>query len=75
MGNAAHRMQVLINDLLQLSQITAKGKPFKKVDLAVISREVIGDLEVIGDISGSATATGSFGHGYFSGNTAFYFLE
>jgi len=45
MGNAAHRMQVLINDLLQLSQITAKGKPFKKVDLAVISREVIGDLE------------------------------
>ena len=50
MGNAAHRMQVLINDLLQLSQITAKGKPFKKVDLAVISREVIGDLEArLGD--------------------------
>jgi hypothetical protein len=43
-------MQVLINDLLQLSQITAKGKPFKKVDLAVISREVIGDLEArLGD--------------------------
>ena len=45
MGNAAHRMQALIDDLLQLSQITAKGKPFKKVDLSEISREVIEDLE------------------------------
>ena len=56
MGNAAHRMQVLINDLLQLSQITAKGKPFKKVDLAVISREVIGDLEArLMETQGKAT--------------------
>ena len=38
-------MQALIDDLLQLSQITAKGKPFKKVDLSEISREVIEDLE------------------------------
>ena len=45
MGNAAHRMQALIDDLLQLSQITAKGKPFKKVDLSEIFREVIEDLE------------------------------
>ncbi len=45
MGNAAHRMQALIDDLLELSQITVKGKPFKKVDMAKISREVIEDLE------------------------------
>ncbi|MBT3922557.1 MAG: GAF domain-containing protein [Nitrospina sp.] len=45
MGSAAERMQALIDDLLQLSQITAKGRPFQKVDLAEISRIVIDDLE------------------------------
>jgi len=45
MGNAAQRMQALIDDLLQLSQVTAKGKPFKKVSLAKVSREVLEDLE------------------------------
>ena len=45
MGGAAQRMQTLIDDLLQLSQITAKGKPFEKVDLAQITDEEIEDLE------------------------------
>ena len=45
MGNAAQRMQALIDDLLQLSQITAKGKPFQKVNLKEIANEVIEDLE------------------------------
>ena len=45
MGNAAQRMQALIDDLLQLSQVTAKGKPFKKVSLDKVSREVLEDLE------------------------------
>ncbi|MBT3367303.1 MAG: GAF domain-containing protein [Nitrospina sp.] len=45
MGNAAERMQALIDDLLQLSQVTAKGKPFQKVDLTEISHIVIDDLE------------------------------
>ncbi len=45
MGSAAQRMQALINDLLQLSQVTAKEKPFKKVDLGKIACEVIEDLE------------------------------
>jgi len=45
MGNAVHRMQALIDDLLQLSQATAKGKPSKKVDLAEIFCEVLEDLE------------------------------
>ena len=45
MGNAVHRMQALIDDLLQLSQATAKGKPSKKVDLTEIFCEVLEDLE------------------------------
>ncbi len=45
MGSAAQRMQALIEDLLQLSQITAKGQPFQKVNLTEIASEVIEDLE------------------------------
>jgi len=45
MGNAAQRMQTLINDLLQLSQVTANEQPFQKVNLAEIAGEVIEDLE------------------------------
>ena len=45
MGKAAQRMQALIEDLLQLSQITEKGKPFQKVNLKEIASEVIEDLE------------------------------
>ena len=45
MGNAAQRMQEFIDDLLELSQVTSKGQSFKKVDLAEISRQVVGDLE------------------------------
>ncbi len=46
MGNAAERMQTLIDDLLQFSQINSSGKPFQKVDLADIASDVIEDLEV-----------------------------
>jgi signal transduction histidine kinase len=45
MGSAAHRMQAFIDDLLELSQVSSKEQPFKKVDLAKISCEVIEDLE------------------------------
>ena len=38
-------MQALIEDLLQLSQVTPKGRPFQKVDLKEIASEVIEDLE------------------------------
>lgn len=46
MGKAAQRMQALIEDLLQLSQVTSKGHPFQKVNLTEIASEVIEDLEV-----------------------------
>jgi signal transduction histidine kinase len=45
MGKAANRMQTLIEDLLELSQVTTKGEPFEKVDLAKIVLEVIEDLD------------------------------
>jgi signal transduction histidine kinase len=44
MGNAACRMQTLIEDLLRLSQITTTGKAFQKIDLGKIALEVVEDL-------------------------------
>ena len=46
MQSAAGRMQSLINDLLVFSRITTKAQPFAPVDLGVIAREVVHDLEV-----------------------------
>jgi PAS domain S-box-containing protein len=46
MQNAAHRMQTLIQDLLQLSRITSRAQPFQSCDLNKIVTEVISDLEV-----------------------------
>lgn len=45
MRSAAQRMQALIEDLLQLSQVTSKGRPFQKVNLEEIASGVIEDLE------------------------------
>ena len=44
--SAATRMQILINDLLTLTRVTTKAKPFESVDLNKILREVLSDLEV-----------------------------
>ncbi len=46
MQNAAQRMQVLIQDLLQLSRVTSRAQPFERCDLNVIVDEVLSDLEV-----------------------------
>jgi light-regulated signal transduction histidine kinase (bacteriophytochrome) len=46
MQNAAERMQVLIQDLLQLSRVTSRAQPFVRCDLNVIVDEVLSDLEV-----------------------------
>ncbi len=47
MRNAASRMQILINDLLMFSRVTTKALPFVAVDLNVIARDVVGDLEAL----------------------------
>jgi light-regulated signal transduction histidine kinase (bacteriophytochrome) len=45
MQNAAERMQRLINDLLDFSRVTHRGREFEPVDLGQVTEEVIADLE------------------------------
>lgn len=46
MQNAASRMQTLIDDLLILSRITTRARPFTTVNLAQVTQDVLSDLEV-----------------------------
>jgi len=45
MQNAAGRMQTLINDLLEYSQVTIRPEPPRPVDLDVVVAEVVSDLD------------------------------
>jgi PAS domain S-box-containing protein len=53
MLNAAFRMQNLINDLLTFSRVTTKAQPFIPRDLNTVVQEVLSDLEVIIDRTGT----------------------
>jgi signal transduction histidine kinase len=44
-NSAAERMQKLIEDLLKFSRVSTHGRPFVPVDLGLLTREVIVDLE------------------------------
>jgi signal transduction histidine kinase len=46
MQGAAARMSELINGLLTFARVTTKARPFAPVDLDVVAREVLSDLEV-----------------------------
>ncbi len=46
MQSSVSRMRALINDLLNYSRVTTKGKPFGPVKLQQVLQEVISDLEV-----------------------------
>lgn len=46
MMDAASRMQILINNLLDYSRVTTKARAFTPVNLSAIAREVLSDLEV-----------------------------
>jgi light-regulated signal transduction histidine kinase (bacteriophytochrome) len=53
MQNAAERMQTLINDLLKLSRVTTKARPFVPVELTNVAYEVVDDLEArINEVGG-----------------------
>lgn len=46
MQKAAARMQTLINDLLMFARVETNARPFAPVDLNVVAREVLCDLEI-----------------------------
>jgi PAS domain S-box-containing protein len=46
MGNAAGRMQCLIDDLLTYSRLRNQGRSFGEVDLNLVFKNVLSDLEV-----------------------------
>jgi two-component system sensor kinase FixL len=46
MQSAATRMQQLINDLLEFSRLTTRGRQFQPVDLSRIVQATVADLEV-----------------------------
>ncbi len=46
MQNSVIRMRTLINDLLDYSRVTTKGKPFEPIDLNEVLEDVVSDLEV-----------------------------
>jgi PAS domain S-box-containing protein len=58
MQSAAGRMQTLINDLLTFSRVETAAQPFAQVDLALIVREVLTDLEVQIEQAGASVEIG-----------------
>jgi signal transduction histidine kinase len=58
MHAAAQRMQTLISDLLSFSRVTTQAQPFAPVDLGVIVRDVMVDLEARVESSGGVVEVG-----------------
>lgn len=59
MLNAAARMQRLINDLLSFSRISTKSRDFKPVDLNLVLKEVLSDVELLIERSGAEVESGT----------------
>jgi PAS domain S-box-containing protein len=58
MQSAAARMRKLIDDLLAFSRVIRCGEPFVRVDLAAVTKEVLGDLEVRIEKTGAKVEVG-----------------
>ena len=57
-NRAAERMQRLIQDLLQFSRVTTKPRPFTPVDLNEVAAEVLDDLSIELESSGTNVSVG-----------------
>jgi signal transduction histidine kinase len=57
-NTAAERMQQLIEDLLKFSRVATHGRPFASVDLAVVTRDVLEDLEAQLERAGAVVRVG-----------------
>jgi PAS domain S-box-containing protein len=58
MHNAAERMQTMIDNLLAYSRINTRAYPFSEVDLKLVAREALSDLEVLLHQSGGQVQVG-----------------
>jgi PAS domain S-box-containing protein len=56
--HAATRMRKLINDVLTFARVTSKAKPFVRVELDAIVRDVLSDLEVAIGQAGATVTVG-----------------
>lgn len=52
--DGATRMQVLINDLLKLSRVGTRGKPFAAIDLGAVANAALANLDIALRESGGA---------------------
>ncbi|WNG43209.1 PAS domain S-box protein [Archangium minus] len=58
MQNAAGRMRRLIDDLLSFSRVSSNAQPFAQLNLTVVAREVLGDLETRIEQTGAQVSLG-----------------
>ena len=58
MQSATGRMQILINDLLSLSRVTTRARPFVSINLGKVVRRVLSDLEVRVEQTGGRVEVG-----------------
>ncbi|MDD2923166.1 MAG: MASE3 domain-containing protein, partial [Anaerolineales bacterium] len=58
MRGASQRMQILINDLLSFSRVSTRAQPFVEVDLNMVAREVVSDLENLIERTGARVEVG-----------------
>ncbi len=59
MQSSASRMRRLINDLLEYSRVTTKGRPFDNISLTQVAADVVSDLETGVQDAGAALEIGA----------------
>jgi signal transduction histidine kinase len=58
MCSATVRMQTLIEDLLAYARVTSRAKPFERVDLGALARDVLSDIDALVHETGGSVDVG-----------------